>query len=158
MREVGWDIAEKLEWPAEGFIPTAGRNIVVPQGAKEFTVKFSWPVVSAAAADNFHLSDSVGKVVKVMQDVRDNAMDAPAGECFWQLYLVEAVRGNDVLAARQNPIGQTDGCAFGWFVIAVDGGNRLSSFSPEQGACGRSRRSPMKSSIKRQRQALDHVP
>ena len=142
VREVGWEIAEKLEWPAEGFIPTAGRNIVVPQGAKEFTVKFSWPVVSAAAAYNFHLYDSFGKVVKVMQDVRDNAMDvrlAIGANAFGSYtWWVEAVRGNDVLASTTMSfrlVKQTAAPLVDGFVIAVDGGNRLiMSFSPEQGA------------------------
>jgi hypothetical protein len=142
VREVGWEIAEKLEWPAEGFIPTAGRNIVVPQGAKEFTVKFSWPVVSAAAAYNFHLYDSFGKVVKVMQDVRNNAMDvrlAIGANAFGSYtWWVEAVRGNDVLASTTMSfrlVKQTAAPLVDGFVIAVDGGNRLiMSFSPEQGA------------------------
>jgi len=139
---VGAGNAEQLAWPADGvFIPTAGRNIVVPQGAAAATVKFSWPVVSAATAYNFHLYDSFGKVVKVMPNVQVNAMEVPfaiTAEAYGSYtWWVEAVKGGNVLASPTMSfrlIKKTAAPMVDEFLIFADGGNKLiMNFSPEQG-------------------------
>ncbi len=140
---VGAGSASQLEWPADGvFVPTSGKNIVVPKGTTATTVKFSWPVVSAATAYNFHLYDSYGKAVRVMPNVQVNAMDVPfavsANSFGSYTWWVEAVNGGNALASSTlsfRLIEQTAAPLVERFTIAEGAGNKLiMSFSPEQGA------------------------
>ena len=140
---VGAGSVSQLEWPADGvFVPTSGKNIVVSRGTAATTVKFSWPVVSAATSYNFHLYDSYGKAVKVMSNVLVNAMEVPfaisANSFGSYTWWVEAVSGGNVLASSTlsfRLIEQTAAPLVEKFTLADDAGNKLvMSFSPEQGA------------------------
>lgn len=140
VREIGFELAARLEWPEDGFVPTDGKNIVIPKDAKAATVKFSWPVVSAATAYNFHLYDSTGKVVKVSPNIQVNALSVAiaaetSGSYTWW---VEAISGGNVLASKTMSfrlVKKTDAPMVERFEIAAGFVNKLiMNFSAEQGA------------------------